>query len=197
MIDATCIMNSSLFQVSPRDLNHLLSGEEGSPLLLDVRTPLEFQEVHVSQALLIPLDKLDAAELIHKEGVDRQVVVICRSGGRATKAAEKLVAAGMKHISILDGGMLAWTEAGLPEVRGQKVMSLERQVRIAAGSMVLLGVILGTWVHPGFYGLSAFVGAGLIFAGITDWCGMGLLLAKAPWNQCSHVDASCCAPTQK
>lgn len=68
-------------------------------------------------------------------------------------------------------------------IRGRKAISLERQVRIAAGLMVLTGVVLGTWLHPACYGLSAFVGAGLTFAGITDWCGMGLLLAKAPWNQ--------------
>ena len=70
-----------------------------------------------------------------------------------------------------------------PVQRGEKVMSLERQVRIAAGALVLIGVGLGTWMHPLFYGLSAFVGAGLAFAGITDWCGMGLLLAKTPWNR--------------
>jgi len=74
--------------------------------------------------------------------------------------------------------------------RGAKAVSLERHVRIAAGSLVLFGVILGTWVHPGFYGLSAFVGAGLIFAGVTDWCGMAMVLAKMPWNQRSGDSCS-------
>ena len=85
--------------------------------------------------------------------------------------------------------MLAWQAAGLPVNRGQAGLSLERQVRIAAGVLVLSGVVLGTWVDPAFYGLSGFVGAGLIFAGVTDWCGMGLLLARAPWNQCGTPPA--------
>ena len=101
----------------------------------------------------------------------KKVVIICRSGNRAKQAAATLAA------------------AGLPVNRGQAGLSLERQVRIAAGVLVLSGVVLGTWVHPAFYGLSGFVGAGLIFAGVTDWCGMGLLLARAPWNQCGTPPA--------
>ena len=81
------------------------------------------------------------------------------------------------------GGTLAWDKAGLPVQRGQKAMSLERQVRIAAGSLVFTGAALGFFVHPYFIGLSAFVGAGLVFAGITDTCGMGMMIAKMPWNQ--------------
>jgi hypothetical protein len=84
---------------------------------------------------------------------------------------------------------MAWEAAGLPVTRGKKVLSLERQVRVAAGLLVLTGVILGTWVHPGFHGLAGFVGAGLVFAGLTDWCGMAMLLAKMPWNQRS---GQCC-----
>jgi rhodanese-related sulfurtransferase len=84
---------------------------------------------------------------------------------------------------VVEGGTLAWIEAGLPVTRGTaKVISLERQVRIAAGALVLTGVLLGWFVHPPFFGLAGFVGAGLVFAGITDFCGMGLLLAKLPWN---------------
>jgi predicted branched-subunit amino acid permease len=74
--------------------------------------------------------------------------------------------------------------AGLPVVKGSKsAISIERQVRIGAGSLVLIGVILGFLIHPAFFGLTAFIGAGLVFAGVTDWCGMGLLLARAPWNR--------------
>lgn len=191
-------MIATVSQLSPHDLDRRLSSDSKAPLLLDVRTPLEHQEVNLPQAKLIPLDELDPADLVKKEGAERELVVICRSGGRAKKAADKLAAAGMSNVCILDGGMLAWTAAGMPVARGRKVMSLERQVRIAAGGMALAGVILGTWVHPGFYGLSAFVGAGLVFAGITDWCGMGLLLAKAPWNKAPGCSASssCCAVTQ-
>ena len=109
--------------------------------------------------------------------------LICRSGGRGRQACEKFLAAGFTNIINVDGGTLACVECGLPLVRGQKMMSLERQVRIAAGSLVLLGALLGWLVHPAFVGLSAFVGAGLVFAGVTDTCGMGLMLARMPWNQ--------------
>jgi rhodanese-related sulfurtransferase len=191
-------MNSSptLSKVTAPELQRRLGEPGPAPLLLDVRTPLEHREVHLPPARLIPVDELDAEALVRQEGPGCEVVVICRSGARAKKAAEKLAAAGMTRVSVLEGGMQAWGEAGLPANRGAKVMSLERQVRIAAGLLVVTGAVLGTWVHPGFYGLSAFVGAGLVFAGITDWCGMGLLLAKAPWNQVrtgSGGTASCCA----
>ena len=87
-------------------------------------------------------------------------------------------------------------ESGLPVVRGKKAISLERQVRIAAGLLVLLGAVLGWLVHPAFVGLSAFVGAGLVFAGVTDTCGMGMLLARMPWNQVNEGAAACCAPKE-
>jgi hypothetical protein len=92
----------------------------------------------------------------------------------------------------IEGGTNACIVAGLPVVRGKKAISLERQVRIAAGLLVLLGVILGWLVHPAFFGLAAFVGAGLVFAGVTDTCGMGMILARMPWNQCSDETESCC-----
>jgi rhodanese-related sulfurtransferase len=87
------------------------------------------------------------------------------------------------HVVCVEGGTDAWEQAGLPVVRGHKVISLDRQVRMAAGLLVLLGVGLSFLVHPAFSALSAFVGAGLLFAGITDTCGMAMLLAKMPWNQ--------------
>jgi rhodanese-related sulfurtransferase len=111
------------------------------------------------------------------------VVLVCRSGKRAEQARRKLAAAGCGNLAVLEGGVTAWEQAGLPVKRGKAVLSLERQVRIAAGLLVLAGVVLGFLVHPGFFGLSAFVGAGLTFAGLTDWCGMAQLLAKMPWNQ--------------
>lgn len=119
--------------------------------------------------------------------------VICNSGNRSGKACEKFLAGGFDEVVNVEGGTKAWDEAGLPVKRGKKAVSLERQVRIAAGSLVLVGVILGFTVHPGFFGLSGFVGAGLLFAGITDTCAMGMLIAKMPWNR---VSVECEAPTQ-
>jgi rhodanese-related sulfurtransferase len=160
--------------------------------LIDVRTPVEFREVHVDFARNVPLDQLDPAAIMQARNGSSQepLYVVCRSGGRGQQACEKFVKAGFSNVVNIEGGTLACLEAGLPVVRGQKAMSLERQVRIAAGSLVLLGVAL-SFFHPYFIGLSAFVGAGLVFAGITDTCGMGMILARMPWNQCSSNSTSC------
>jgi rhodanese-related sulfurtransferase len=171
--------------ISPHELSQRLTSDPGSAVI-DVRTPVEYAEVHVPQAKLEPLDKLDPTALASSgtASKDKPVYILCRSGQRATKAAEKLASAGFQQPIVVEGGTLAWIDAGLPVNRGQaKVISLERQVRIVAGSLVFIGVLLGWFVHPAFVWLAGFVGAGLVFAGITDFCGMGLLLAKAPWNQ--------------
>jgi rhodanese-related sulfurtransferase len=170
--------------IKPAELQQLLSKRTGA-VVLDVRTPVEFAEVHVPHARNEPLDQFDPAALLTSGTIakDQPAYLLCKSGGRATKAGEKMERAGLDQGVVVEGGTDAWVEAGLPVDRSTvKVISLERQVRIAAGSLVLIGVLLAILVHPGFLGLSAFVGAGLVFAGITDWCGMGLLLAKAPWN---------------
>lgn len=169
--------------VPPAELARLRS--QGRPVrLIDVRTPVEFAEVHAEGAQLMPLDQLDPQTLMRDGSADEPLYVICQSGGRAAKAVEKFRAAGFNNVVNVQGGTAAWQRAGLPVVQGtRKVISLERQVRISAGMLVLLGVLLGWLIHPAFYGLSAFVGAGLTFAGVTDWCGMGMLLAKMPWNQ--------------
>ena len=173
-------------KIQPTQLNaDLQSGNAVS--LIDVRTPAEHGEVHIPGSRLMPLDRLDADVVKAASANSGQCVLVCRSGKRAEQADQKLTAAGCQNLAILEGGVTAWESAGLPVNRGRKAVSLERQVRITAGLLVLTGVILGTWVHPGFYGLSAFVGAGLTFAGITDWCGMAMLLAKMPWNQRSGI----------
>jgi rhodanese-related sulfurtransferase len=152
--------------------------------LIDVRTPVEFQEVHITGARNVPLDRLNPAELAARPNASgRTLYVVCRSGSRGRQACEKLAAAGAAQVVNVDGGTLAWQKAGFPVVRGKAVMSLERQVRIAAGLLVLLGTALGFFVHPYWIGLAAFVGAGLVFAGLTDTCGMGMLLARMPWNR--------------
>ena len=180
----------SIQTISPRQL-HSQVAAGGSIELIDVRTPVEFQEVHAAAARNLPLDRLDPAQIAAGRN-GTPLYVICRSGSRANQACEKLQAAGVSNIFNVEGGTLAWDQAGLPVVRGRKAVSLERQVRIAAGSLVLIGAVLGWFVHPYFIGLSAFVGAGLVFAGVTDTCGMGMMLARMPWNQCAS-DATSCA----
>jgi rhodanese-related sulfurtransferase len=170
--------------------------KEGKKIeLIDVRTPVEFREVHVEIARNIPLDQLDVTALMQarNESANEPLYVICRSGGRGQQACEKFLTAGFSNVVNVEGGTMACVEAGLPVIRGKKAVSLERQVRIAAGSLILLGAVLGWFLNPAFIWLSAVVGAGLIFAGITDTCGMGMILARMPWNQCSQNAKSCCA----
>lgn len=162
--------------------------------LVDVRTPVEYRGVHAQGALLVPLDQLDPQAVLNsrpQERRDQPIYLICKSGQRAARAAQKFKDAGIDNVCVVEGGTEAWTAAGCPVVRGQAGMSLERQVRIAAGSIVLIGVILTLTVNIYFALLSGFVGAGLVFAGLTDFCGMGLLLAKAPWNTCNTT--TCCS----
>jgi rhodanese-related sulfurtransferase len=163
--------------------------------LLDVRTPVEYREVHLERAQNVPLDQLDPQAVLQtrRGAADDPVYVVCRSGSRGRQACEQFLQAGFSNVVNIEGGTLACVAAGLPVVRGRQTISLERQVRIAAGSLVLLGVALGWFVHPAFHGLSAFVGGGLAFSGITDTCGMGLLLARMPWNQCRPATAPTCA----
>ena len=153
-------------------------------LLLDVRSPAEFRSGRVRGAVNLPLEKVtpDAVRAL-AGGSSSPVLLLCASGGRASIAAGKLKGSGLRTL-VVAGGTNSCRQAGLPidkDVGG--VISIERQVRIGAGAMVFAGVMLGTFVNPWFYALSGFVGAGLVFAGVTDFCGMGLLLARAPWNK--------------
>jgi rhodanese-related sulfurtransferase len=184
MLKRICYLDDDMKTISPTELQKLLTAQPHLPVI-DVRTPMEFAEVHVPQARNIPLDLVNPGELAGPGQMrkDQPVYLLCRSGQRATRAAEKLMQEGFAQPVVVEGGTLAWIEANLSVARGQtRGISLERQVRIAAGSLVLTGVLLGWLVHSGFFGLSAFVGVGLVFAGITDFCGMGLLLARMPWN---------------
>jgi len=171
--------------IPPVELQKILSAQPSVPVI-DVRTPLEFVEVHVPSARSVPLDELDPGSLSLPK--DQPVYLLCRGGQRAAKAADKLAKAGFTRPIVVEGGTLAWIEANLPVTRSAvKIISLERQVRIAAGAMVFTGVLLAHFVDARFIWLSGFIGAGLVFAGITDFCGMGLLLAKMPWNKRSSV----------
>jgi rhodanese-related sulfurtransferase len=183
---------SSSATISPQGLSELCKA--GAELdLIDVRTPMEYREVHLDFARNVPLDQLDPTVVMQARNGSHgePLYVVCHTGSRGEKACHKFRQAGFTNVINIDGGTLACEQAGLPMVRGKKAISLERQVRIAAGSLVLLGALLSWLVHPAFIGLSAFVGAGLIFAGITDTCGMGMMLARMPWNRCSQETTSC------
>lgn len=174
--------------ISPAELHRL--AESGARLrIVDVRTPVEFREVHVPGAENIPLDRLESA--LRDIPPNGPMYLLCRTGSRAQSACLRF--ADHDHLKpvVVEGGTEAWQSAGYDVVRGKKAMSLERQVRIAAGSLVVLGVVLSLAVHPAFIGLSAFVGAGLVFAGVTDTCAMGMLIARMPWNQIRSEEAAC------
>ena len=154
--------------------------ENSSIILVDVRTPAEYGSIHAKGALNHPMESLDVERLPF--GKQDEVHIICQSGGRSLKVSQKLEAAGFCNIVNVEGGTSAWHGTGLPVVEGKKAISIERQVRIAAGSLVVIGTLFGQFLHPAGFGLSAFIGAGLVFAGITDTCGMGMVIAKMPWN---------------
>lgn len=155
---------------------------QGASVVLDVRTEVEVAAEHVAGSLCIPLDQLER-RIEDVRTMHGSPLLLCRSGKRASQAAEVLERLGMPGAVVIEGGILAWAEAGGTTVKGSGVMSLERQVRIAAGGLVATGAALGFFVHPGFHGLSAFVGCGLVFAGVTDTCGMGMMIARMPWNR--------------
>ncbi|MCG5060877.1 MAG: rhodanese-like domain-containing protein [Limnoraphis sp. WC205] len=151
--------------------------------LVDVREPVEYAGEHLAGSILVPLSKFDPSQ-IPNEG--QKVVVYCQSGRRSTQAAQQLVASGfeVENLVTLKGGLNAWKAEGYQTKLNKKApISLMRQVQIVAGSLVLTGTLLGAFVSPGFLVLSGFVGAGLMFAGITNTCGLALLLAKLPYNQ--------------
>lgn len=150
--------------------------------VVDVREFAEYDAEHIAGARLLPLSTFE--QRLGEIDRNRTVYVVCRSGTRATQAAERLQQFGHPDVRILEGGLQAWVAAGHAVERGaSRVWSLERQVRGVAGGLVLVGVLLAWLVHPGFVVLAAFVGVGLVFAAVTDTCGMGMVLARMPWNQ--------------
>jgi rhodanese-related sulfurtransferase len=160
--------------------------KQGKPFeLIDVRSPGEFRALHAEPAKNYPLDELHGPCLreLAERAAKHTLYLICQQGGRGRTACEQLRACGAQNIANVEGGTLAWEAAGLPVVRGQGTISLERQVRIAAGSLVVLGSALAWWVDPRFVAVPAIIGASLALAGITGSCLMGMLLAKMPWNR--------------
>lgn len=156
--------------------------------VLDVRTPAEFESAHIAGAYNVPLDTLAEHGVELHRNVQQPVVLVCRSGQRARQADVALRRSGMANLHVLDGGVLGWQGAGFPLRHGAQRWSLERQVRLVAGSIVVAGALGGLLITPALTLVAAMVGAGLTFSAATDTCAMGTLLGKLPYNRRSSCD---------
>lgn len=165
--------------VNPQTVRQWL--DEGA-LLVDIREPDEYAREHIANSRSMPLSRWQAGQL--QEAPTRKIIFHCRSGVRTQQNAVHLASSTTNDVYLLEGGLDAWKQAGLPteKVAGQP-LELMRQVQIIAGSLTLLGVLLGFTLYPAFFWLSGFVGAGLLFAGISGFCGMARLLMLMPWNR--------------
>ncbi|MCB1800063.1 MAG: rhodanese-like domain-containing protein [Gammaproteobacteria bacterium] len=180
-------MNAAFPQISPMDLAERLNGGRKATVL-DVRSPAEYRAGHIPGARLLPVDELDPSKLGEildptELRADHPLYLTCHAGMRAEKAAQMLRDAGVEHLTLVQGGTEAWQKAGLPVRKCGTTLSLERQVQIAVGSLLILKVFFGFTVHELFFVAGAAIGAGLITAGITRWCGMARLMARMPWNR--------------
>jgi glyoxylase-like metal-dependent hydrolase (beta-lactamase superfamily II)/rhodanese-related sulfurtransferase len=192
-MDAIVAANIRGLRASPRigveELATALGGQV-PPVVVDVRLPAEYHAVHLEGSRLVPLDEI--ARRRDELPRDRELVLVCRTGARARLAAAELAEF---RTRVLEGGLVAWQEAGHPVVEGKAHVSLERQVRILAGAMVCVGGVLAVAVDRWFGLLPAFVGAGLVYAGVTDRCGMAMLLGKLPYNRRgAEASGTCAAP---
>jgi rhodanese-related sulfurtransferase len=157
------------------------------PRVIDVRTPAEFETAHIPGAYNVPLDLLQEHRAEFREHLDEKIVLVCRSGARATRAGQTLAEVGLPNLKVLRGGMAAWEAAAAPVTRGRPRWDLERQVRLVAGAAVLLSV-LGSIAVPGLKWVAAAIGAGLTFAALTNTCAMGMLLGRLPYNRGASCD---------
>jgi len=190
-MDAIVAANIHGVRPSPRitvtELARALAGSQ-APLVVDVRMPAEFRAAHLEPSISLPLNEIGRRR--NELPRDRELVLVCRTGARARLAAERLTD---WRLRVLEGGLAAWQEAGHPVVTGKAHMSLERQVRILAGAMACAGGVLAVAASPWFGLLPALVGAGLVYAGVTDRCGMAMVLAKLPYNRRGADAAGTCA----
>ncbi len=153
-----------------------------SVILIDVRESSEYREEHIQGARLVSLSNFTPDKI--PQDPTKKVVLYCRTGNRSSQAAQKLFSAGSREVTHLKDGLNSWKQAGYPTVVDKNApISLMRQVQIVAGFLVLTGTGLGAFVSPWFLLLSGFVGGGLMFAGITNTCALGMLLAKLPYNR--------------
>jgi rhodanese-related sulfurtransferase len=153
-------------------------------LIIDVRTPKEHKEKHIPGSFNIPLNEISNYKQ-ELSKIKKNIAFLCRTGSRATQACE-ILKDNQLDSNVIEGGIQNWEKEGLEVIYGPKSWELERQVRLAAGGLVFLGVILGYTLNAWFYALSGFVGLGLMYAGITNTCGMAYMLTKAPWNKVKY-----------
>ena len=157
--------------------------QSGEARLVDIRETSEYADESVPGARLVPLSIAGRYPVRDEDAPQKPVIFFCHSGRRTEKAADMLsAAAGGADAYQMEGGITGWKQAGLPIVKGRASMPLFRQIQIGAGSLVLAGVV-GSWFWPPMFWLSAFVGMGLVFAGLTGFCGLGILLQQMPWNK--------------
>lgn len=171
--------------ISIHDLHNALESRIAADLI-DVRTPSEYDAVHLAGAALFPLDTLDCGQVLsgRRGAPGSPVYILCHSGMRANRAAEMFEKSGFNDCVVVDGGTAAWAKAGYPVERGERrVLPLDRQLQLTMGCIVLTGVLLSHFINPSWIWLSGFVGAGLMFAGTTGICPMRSLIARMPWNQ--------------
>lgn len=180
MTAAACVLP----KIDAQDAKRRLDG--GGAILIDIRETDEYAREHIIGARLAPLSAIDRHDFDRDHA--KAAIFHCRSGNRTEVNATRLIAKGFAESYVLDGGIEAWKKAGLPVSSNRKApLEIMRQVQITAGLLILLGVGVGLGVHPAGFGLAAFVGAGLTFAGATGWCGMAKLLAVMPWNKPHHA----------
>lgn len=151
-------------------------------LVVDVRTAAEFETAHIDGAINLPLDQVEVHLRRIVSDAGGRLLLICQSGNRANRAQQRLREAGLADTVVLSGGMNSWIASGAPVIRGRRKWSLERQVRLVAGGLVLTSIVADLWL-PGARFAGAFIGAGLVFASVTDTCAMGMLLSKLPYNR--------------
>jgi len=172
---------TSLEMISPRDALSLLKRDPQAKIL-DVRSAFEFSQVHIEPSVNIPIDML-SAKINELSQSKQSYVVLCHTGNRAAMAADMLIQSGIHAVKVIQGGIAHWQNEKLPVIKGEGGISLERQVRIIAGSLILLGIILSWLLHWAFIFISVFVCCGLVYAGLSDNCLMGMLLMKLPYNK--------------
>lgn len=173
--------------VAPRAVAPLV--QQGTDVkLIDVRTPAEFESVHIPGSYNVPLDQLPEHREELRSRLTGPAVLICRSGTRARQAEQLLREVDLPALHVLEGGLSAWEQAGLPLSRGRQRWSMERQVRGVAGGLVLTGLLGGALLWSPLKWLAAFVGGGLLFSALTDTCGMAAVLGRLPWNRGASCD---------